>query len=93
MAVGDAVNGLDILSFQPAAGVTICITSCAWWGSYLELTDGVNSGRFTNQLNDSTWNTSNGWNAKIFINNTNYLQFRAGGAGADYRVYSGVQTA
>lgn len=94
MAIGDFVNGVMLATtFQPLGTNVVCITSASWWNTYLELTDGVNTGRCTTQLNDSTWNTSFGWNSKIFINNTNYLNFRAGGSGGDYRVYSGVQTA
>ena len=88
MAVGDAVNGLDILSFQPAAGVTICITSCAWWDGFIQITNGVIQGYVTGQFNgtNNTYNTT----GKIFIDNTNYLAFY-GGAVAQESNYSGIQ--
>ena len=90
MAVGDAVNGLGATSFQPAAGVTICITSCAWWDGYIQITNGALVGYVTATFNGAN-NTYNP-NTKIFINNTNYLAFY-GGSAVQEENYSGIQTA
>tara|TARA_R110000751_G_scaffold272417_1_gene372617 strand:+ start:17 stop:289 length:273 start_codon:yes stop_codon:yes gene_type:complete len=90
MVVGDFINGVTLgTTFQPAAGVTVCITSAAWWNGYTEFTDGVNTGRITIVL-DSTQSYSGVF--KMFIDNTNFLNF-TGGAVAFYRNYSGVQVA
>jgi hypothetical protein len=89
MAVGDFVTGLDITSFQPAATITICITSCAWWDGYVEITDGVDDGYINGQFNSGA---STGVNTKIFIDNTNYLSF-FNGAAVRKSNYSGIQVA
>ena len=83
MAVGDVVSGISaaatILTFQPAIGSECLITEVPN-GFGLHLTNGVSLGAAT------------GANAvvKIFINNTNYLQIAAGGAGS-FSWFTGIQ--
>ena len=91
MSVGDSVNGFSIassyFSFQPAAGVVICLTSI---GSHstgaVLMTDGVNEAWFYNQLYSTQ--IGSGMNTKMFINNTNYLKIYGN---SNSQWYSGIQ--
>ncbi len=79
MAVGDIVNGISgaatIFQFQPAAGVSIMVTTCSFYGSNVSpyFTDGVNVSGINWGTNGS--NTPN--NSKTFFDNTLYLYFQA----------------
>ena len=91
MAVGDVVSGISadntIVTFQPAVGVEVCITSV--------LTDQIASP--SPQLyiviicGSPTIQHTNDYNIKFFINNTNYLYIGALGAGY-FSAYTGIQT-
>ena len=92
MAVGDFINGLlasGTTTFQPAGSNVICITHAGWWDGYAGLTNGTIDGYVNGLFNSGT---STGINAKVFINNTNYLEFISGSAGRRPN-YSGVQVA
>lgn len=91
MAVGDAVVNIfsGASTFQPAAGVEVCITSCfvqPRTSDDIRITDGVNQGICSNQSGTA----QDHLNTKIFITNSIYLYLNAGGA--VYSGYSGVQT-
>jgi hypothetical protein len=91
MAIGDVVSAISapntILTFIPAIGVEICVTSYGTdnLGNLLILTDGVNSSNVnsTSQPGDSS-------NCKIFITNTNYIKITAIGAGRS-SCFTGIQ--
>ncbi len=88
MAVGDIVNGLHVgtggnVDFQPAVGVSICITSCGVWGSYVMITNGT----ITSTLLDTI--ATGQPNTKLMIDNTNYLQLYQ--VPANGGSYSGIQ--
>ena len=92
MAVGDIVNGISalntILQFQPAATVSVAITSIGDINVYVYITDGVLSARsYSNNTGNA--NQSGSWNTKIMINNTNYIYFP--GSALDSTYYSGIQ--
>lgn len=94
MAVGDIIIGASgdntVLNFQPAVGVTVCITAIglddetAWFG----LTNGVLNSRVGNK---GSANPNNNGNMKVFIDNTVYLTVIGLGAGV-FSTYHGVQT-
>ncbi len=71
MAVGDIVNGIaaGALNFQPAATVSICITSFGGWTSTSNLTDGALTVLVRDQLANQTYPSV----TKTMINNTIYL--------------------
>jgi|TARA_B110000263_G_scaffold225499_1_gene216538 hypothetical protein len=69
MAVGDAVSVLSattgsFVSFTPAVGVEIMISSCL---SHIHITDGT--------IISNTFDGVARGNLKFFINNTNYIGF------------------
>ena len=85
MVVGDVVSGISAnntaLSFQPAAGVEICLTNL--------------SGGFNGGITDGVVIQSNAFvgasvRQSLFITNTLYLHMFAGGAGF-YGGYTGIQ--
>ena len=88
MAVGDIVNGVHVgaganVDFQPAVGVSICITSAGVWASYIQITNGAISAYLLNTAAQGEPST------KIMIDNTNYLRlFAVVATGASY---SGIQ--
>ena len=74
MAVGDVVSGVfntvTVMSFQPAVGVEICLTTIAVYSKSAQLTDGtitalIGDGNLIEGINGSL--------TKTFINNTIYL--------------------
>tara|TARA_R110000824_G_scaffold797_1_gene4883 strand:+ start:331 stop:591 length:261 start_codon:yes stop_codon:yes gene_type:complete len=84
MAVGDVVNGIfsgggSWVSFQPAAGVEVCITGVI---DYIRITDGV-----TNTTDDQTTGTGV-FQMKCMINNTVYVGIYASSNGT---CYTGIQ--
>ena len=103
MAKGDVVSGVgsvagsSSLTFQPAVGVEVMITSagvermdtghpeCS-----VGLTNGVNEGRFITY--NSTAGDSNFGQLRIFLNNTNYLIINNPNASSTGYAYSGIQT-
>jgi len=95
MAVGDVVNDLaDVLTtarltFQPAAGVEVVITSACDSNpaddQLVELFDGTLAARF-DQLNDTFLSV------KIFINNAHHLSLLNSNAGTRQMGYTGIQT-
>ena len=96
MASGDVVGETDTgtWTFQPSATVEICITQFITQTGGQTVT-GKGGILTTNTLKYSTGGgTSNqdvvDWNIpfKIFVNNTNYLEFASGGA---YSGYVGIQ--
>ncbi len=83
MAVGDVVNGLfntGSLTFQPAAGVEVCITSCMSWSSNIMMTNGVTEVYAAGASQERM-------NTKMMINNTNFIKM----LGANNNSYSGIQ--
>lgn len=77
MAVGDVVNGMSgagvaLFDFQPAAGVSVMVSS---FGDIIA--GGFFAKLYNGALSSLQTNTQNG--AKIFINNTNYLQLSVSG--------------
>ena len=77
MVAGDVVNGISatgtIMSFQPAAGVEVMITSVSVYNTWLYVTDG-SPGIAALTLNyGTTTYQGNALNTKIMINNTNYI--------------------
>lgn len=89
MAVGDVINDVQNadITFQPAAGVEVMITS------YGSIHDGDNCVILINGANSSYNNlntsyTSNYYQPKVFINNTNYLKIDGNTL---VRSYSGIQ--
>jgi len=92
LTVGDIVNGISaaatILVFQPAVGVSIMITTCAFGGNVVSpfFTDGVN----LSGMNWSTAGVNSANNSKIFLDNSLYLRFQALPAG-EYSAFCGIQ--
>lgn len=88
MAVGDVVSALSgdnaALTFQPAAGVEVCIKSiiASFSSSSLHLTDGTN---------DSMNFRSDIYPNPHFLTNTLFLEIPAQGAGSR-SAYTGIQT-
>ena len=103
MAKGDVVSGvgsvagLSSLTFQPAVGVEVMITS-AGVGRMdtghpecsVGLTDGANTGYFITY--NTTAGDSNFGQLRIFLNNTNYLIITNPNASGTSYAYSGIQT-
>ena len=89
MAVGDIVNGCSsttTITFQPALGVTVCITSTLGGdGGYIyqKITDGVNTATSRNYPTQTP-----DINVKIMISNSVYLLLASSGSGIGY---SGIQ--
>ena len=73
MAVGDIVNNVGavntLLTFQPAVGVSILITSSGGNSNTVRITNGV----VTSLVGNATLASNFLSNYKLFINNTNYL--------------------
>tara|TARA_R110000824_G_scaffold139507_1_gene304655 strand:- start:341 stop:613 length:273 start_codon:yes stop_codon:yes gene_type:complete len=88
MAVGDIVNGLSVaaavVAFQPAVGVSVCLTAYGGWTDVSRLTDGVTPAIIRSNVNATTLSQP----VKLFINNTNYIDFYSNASGIHY---SGVQ--
>ena len=87
MGLGDVVNDVVTSSgtFQPASGVEICITQIGQTAAndtYL-LTDGTNKSYIMNTLQQTGV-----YVCRLYINNTNYLEFEVGTNNA---CYTGVQ--
>jgi len=87
MAVGDIVNGIrndgSDLVFQPAVGVSICITAACARGQWFSATNGVISAVLVeSQVYPGIASL------KLMINNTNYLTLPTD---ADGEFYSGIQ--
>lgn len=81
------MNGVHVgsgnVDFQPAVGVSICITSVGVWGSYVQITNGSTVAYFLDTIANGESTT------KIMIDNTNYLRlFALNTNGASY---SGIQ--
>ena len=87
MAVGDIVNGLSVsgtpVNFQPAASVSILITTAISWLTSTLLTDGAIVGYISNGGSNGEQRIQ-----KLFINNTNYLQLLGSASGQSY---TGIQ--
>jgi len=88
MAVGDIVSGISgantTLTFQPAAGVEVCITAVQSIASQPpRLTNGT-----INTVHGIC--TDNQYSMKMMINNTNYLQIDNLG-GSSRSGYTGIQ--
>ena len=93
MAIGDAVNGIGLvataLTFQPAAGVEVVITS--FHGDYVVLSDiNLTDGVISTARLASTSTIVNPGNTKVFITNARYMRLEgiAGGRAG----FSGVET-
>ncbi|MDB9875907.1 hypothetical protein OAC76_06850 [Amylibacter sp.] len=89
MAIGDVVNGVfnaaTTMSFQPAAGVEVCLTNITSYGVNGSLTDGAVSGLiFTGSPTFVTYSLT-----KIFVNNAIYLT--AAGASSFGSCFTGIQ--
>jgi hypothetical protein len=85
MAVGDVVSdmgGIETISFQPAVGVEICITSLCSWSAYFTMFDGTTNANIPNNTNNIQL-----VNTKIMINNTNYLRT----VSVNFWYYTGIQ--
>ena len=103
MAVGDAVVNMrnyvstsSKYTFQPASGVTVCITFLA--GSYngYIFWEAVNSSGFfktTIATSDSVGGQAGLTNMKLFINNSEYIRFGTTNNSFNAVAYSGIQTA
>lgn len=93
MAVDDTVSALSsvntVLTYQPAAGVEVVVTSVAINDSTAtaRLYDGTNTGFFRGNTTGITYPYSN---MKLFITNTLYLYIDATGA-ATYGAFTGIQ--
>jgi hypothetical protein len=89
MVVGDVVNGMAAasaaLTFIPAAGVEVCITSIGSYGNWVQLASSVGVSLLFNMTILGGVNV----NMKLFINNTNYIAMVA--AGAANNSYTGIQ--
>jgi hypothetical protein len=92
MAAGDVVSGLSAintaLTFTPAAGVEVVLTSLANDDQYIryEITDGT---LYSYLIPDNTF--YNITNCKVFITNSIYLHINAIGVGMSSG-FTGVQT-
>jgi len=92
LTVGDIVNGQSaaatILIFQPAVGVSVMITACAFYGNVVSpfMTDGAT----VTTVNWGTAGVSSTNNGKLFLNNTIYMRFQALPAG-EVSYFTGIQ--
>tara|TARA_R110000737_G_C14347009_1_gene444405 strand:+ start:368 stop:652 length:285 start_codon:yes stop_codon:yes gene_type:complete len=92
MALGDVVNGIGpantLTSFQPAAGVEVILTHVSMNSQwiYLGTAAGAGSGLL---LNSSIQAGQTVLDAKVCINNTNFVWFNAGAASSAN--WSGIQ--
>ena len=82
--VADVVGASGVLTFQPAVGVGICITSYGGWSMNSVLTDGVNTCLISTGLNVSPNNNSK----KLMIDNAHYITMTGAAFGVHY---SGIQ--
>lgn len=96
MTVGDIVSGIGstttAFSFQPAAGVSVCITQCSNYNSWIVFTNtaiGI-ADSYVYQMGTDGKN-GNQMNTKIMINNTNYIGFHSSSGARG--TYSGIQIA
>ena len=104
MAAGDIVSAVAntvfpaAYNFQPAAGVTIIVTSVftgynsgTGLGQYsrVGLTDGVNISMSTIGTSDSSSTSGNIISLKLGITNSNYLYQMMGGSFAGYSMHGG----
>ncbi len=91
MAIDDVVSGIGTdnagLTFQPAAGVEVLITSFISALGIIKLTNGTSTSVIVLATN---WRL-NQLNIKLFVNNTNYMTIDAGGSGK-FNSYTGIQT-
>ena len=94
MAVGDVVSGIGaattVFSFQPAVGVSVCITQCSNYNAWVILMDtaiGI-ADSYVYQMGTDGKN-GNQMNMKMMINNTNYIGFHSSSGGSG--TYSGIQ--
>lgn len=93
MVVGDVVSGLSavntILTFQPAAGVEVVITSYSadTAGIQIEVFDGA-LGSF---MGITGFDNQNTVAMKIFVSNAIYIRIGAAGAGFSTS-FTGIQT-
>jgi aspartate oxidase len=90
MASGDIVNSVGLgtgttITFQPAATVSICITSLGSNGGWCFLYNGTTQAHHCMGPDQSI---STACNTKVMIDNTNYLQITPNGVSASY---SGIQ--
>ena len=92
MAVGDVVSGIgstsSTFSFQPAVGVSVCITHCSNYNSWVIFENGVIGTGYVYQMGTDGKN-GNQMNMKMMINNTNYIGFHSSSGGSG--TYSGIQ--
>jgi len=92
LTVGDVVNGKSgvaaVLVVQPAAGVSLMITACAFYGNVVSpfMTDGTT----VTTVNWGTAGVSSTNNGKLFLNNTIYMRFQALPAG-EVSYFTGIQ--
>lgn len=91
MAAGDVVNGIGVnatdLTFQPAAGVEVAITTVGAYNQFYKLTNGTTLSvlGYAQTVNMELYMKT----GKILINNTNYLFIAAGTL--DANGYTGIQ--
>tara|TARA_R110000751_G_scaffold294444_1_gene402386 strand:+ start:248 stop:520 length:273 start_codon:yes stop_codon:yes gene_type:complete len=88
MTVGDIVNGSSNdnvnLTFIPAVGVGICLTSISNNGALVRMSDGA----ITGAIGTAFYTNASLISCKIMITNTRYLTFATSGNGT---TYSGIQ--
>jgi hypothetical protein len=89
MAVGDTVSGMSAvgadLTFQPAASISVMITSFTNYTVWCRITDGTLSALAYNNTSAS----GGPWSTKIIVDNTNYLKIDADTVSS--AAYSGIQ--
>tara|TARA_R110000744_G_scaffold377583_1_gene492728 strand:- start:362 stop:658 length:297 start_codon:yes stop_codon:yes gene_type:complete len=96
MAVGDVINGIGTagadLTFTPAAGVEIIITSIGAYGNWLSMKSAtLKSLIMTPGPAGAVTGFNGNANTKFAINNTNYLLLEAPSIGTISASYSGIQ--
>jgi len=94
MAVGDVVNAISatntVLTFQPAAGVEVMISSVGLDNTGTNVRNLFNGTNVSVLASTITSHSVTNGNLKIFINNTNYFTLPALGASA-HGSFSGIQ--
>lgn len=97
MAVGDVVAGVasSSLSFQPAAGVEVVLTSYGANKQWSRLTDGTTNAYVfifsdSSAVGQNTGTGQGSGGAKLCINNSIYLNF-TGTSYTDGGYYTGIQ--
>ncbi len=94
MAVGDIVNGIatdgNTITFQPAASVSIMLSSVIGRATGAYLIDGVSVGYIGNLGNADAYMEPSDRVVKVFINNTNYYYSAASPVGNNSG-YTGIQ--